>query len=76
MSVFAIPENPLPGGLETSGLLLIFEYLKTFSCFVVSIIILHLKNLVFGSLRTSLLCIMGELAGGGFVAVAAGVNDR
>ena len=33
--------------------------------------------LVFGSLQTSLLCIiMGELAGGGFVAVAVGVSDR
>ena len=28
------------------------------------------------SLRTSLLCIMGELAGGGSVAVAVGVSDR
>ena len=31
---------------------------------------------VIGSLRTSLLCIMGELAGGGSVAVAVGVSDR
>ena len=31
---------------------------------------------VISSLRTSLLCIMGELAGGGFVAVAVGVSCR
>ena len=30
---------------------------------------------VFGSLRTSLLCLIGELAGGGSVAVAVGVSD-
>ena len=32
--------------------------------------------LVLGSLQTSQLCIMGELVGGGFVAVAVGVSDR
>ena len=31
---------------------------------------------VFGSLRTSLLYIMGELAEGGSVAIAVGVSDR
>ena len=31
---------------------------------------------VFGSLQTSLLCIMGESAGEGSVAVAVGVSDR
>ena len=31
---------------------------------------------VFGCLQTSLLCIMGELAGGGSVAMAVGVSDR
>ena len=30
----------------------------------------------FGVFLTSLLCIMGELAGGGSVAVAVGVSDR
>ena len=34
------------------------------------------KFLVFGSLQTSLLCIVGELAGGGSVTVAVGVSDR
>ena len=29
----------------------------------------------FGSLQTSLLCIVGELAGGGSVAVDVGVSD-
>ena len=35
-------------------------------------------GLVFGSLQTSLLCIVGELAGGGSVAVAVavGASDR
>ena len=31
---------------------------------------------VLGSLQTSLLCIMGDLAGGGSVAVAIGVSGR
>ena len=31
---------------------------------------------VFWSLQTNLLCIVGELAGGGSVAVAVGVSDR
>ena len=30
---------------------------------------------IFGSLQTSRLCIMGELAGGGSLAVAFGVNN-
>ena len=34
-----------------------------------------LKKWVCESLRTSLLCIMGEFAGGGSVAVAVGVSD-
>ena len=32
--------------------------------------------LVFGSLQTSPMCIVGELAGGGSVAVTVGVSDR
>ena len=31
---------------------------------------------VFGSMRTRLLCIVGELAGGGSMAVTVGVSDR
>ena len=34
------------------------------------------KFQVFGSLQSSLLCIMGELAGGGSVAKAVGITDR
>ena len=34
------------------------------------------KNCALWSLQTNLLCIVGELAGGGFVAVAVGVSDR
>ena len=30
----------------------------------------------FGSSHTSILCILGELAGGGFMAVAVNVTDR
>ena len=37
------------------------------------LMIFSFKYLVFGSLQTSLLCIMGELAGGGSVAV--GISD-
>ena len=33
------------------------------------------EKLVFGSLQTILLCIVGELAGARFVAVAVGVRD-
>ena len=31
---------------------------------------------VLGSLRTSIVCIMGEFTGGGLAAVAVGVSDR
>ena len=34
------------------------------------------KDFIFVSVRTSLLCIVVELAGGGAVAVAVGKNDR
>ena len=45
-----------------------FNFFNDFLCFE--------KNWVFGSLQTSLLCIVRELAGGGSVAVAVGVRDR
>ena len=42
-----------------------------------SIILCVLKVFrIFGSLQTSLLCIMGELVGGGSVTVAVGVSNR
>ena len=44
--------------------------------YAVSMILCALKNQIFGSLQTSLLCIMGKLAGGGSMAVALGVSDR
>ena len=48
-----------------------------FRIFAVSMIFGVLKFVqVLGSLLTSLLCIMGELAGGGTVTVAVGVGDR
>ena len=33
------------------------------------------ERIVLGSLQTTLLCIVGELAGGGSVSVAVGVSD-
>ena len=62
----AIADKPLPGGLETTGQrvyhLYYFLRLQIYSAF--------------GFLETSLLCIMGELEGGGSVALAVGVSDR
>ena len=63
-----IVENPLPGHwtLPVKDI-----NLWTFLGF------LHLDiSSGFGSLRTSLLCIVGEIAGGGSVAVAVGIGDR
>ena len=79
--VRAIAENPLPGELKTFGQRAYRSYWHTsiqFFCFmVVSMIFCVLKLFrVCGSLRTSLLCIMGELTGGWSVAVAVGVSDR
>ena len=62
VSVCAIAGNPLPSGLETSG-----QRAYCVLCF---------KFLwVLGFLPTNLLCIMGELAGGGPVAMAVGISD-
>ena len=45
--------------------------------FAVSMIFGALKfSLLFSSVRTSLLCIVRELEGGGYVAVAVAVSDR
>ena len=44
-----------------------------FICFTDS---LSFAICVFGYLQSSLLCIGGELAGGGSVALAVGVSDR
>ena len=51
--------------------------LNILRAFVVSMIFCELKLFRdFGSLQNSLLCIMGELAGGGSLAMAVGVSDR
>ena len=78
MTVCAIAETSLPGRLETFGRRAYRIYWQTsrhFKFFAVSIIFG-----VLGSLQTSLLCILGELSGGGSVAVAVavavGVSDR
>ena len=49
----------------------IFGFFK-FQCFFA----FKFFSRVFWSLQTSLLCIMEELAGGGYVAVAVAVSDR
>ena len=67
-------------GLETSFQKVYRYYWHTsrlFWVFVVSMIVCVLNFFwVFGSLQTSLLCIMEELAGGGYVAVAVSVSER
>ena len=44
--------------------------------FILIIILCFEYKSVFRFLQTSLMCIMGELAGGGSVAAAFGVSDR
>jgi hypothetical protein len=69
----------LPGGLETSGrrvYRLYWHISRRYWVFAILLIFCVLNSFwVFGCLRTGLLCIMGELAGGGSVAVAVGVSD-
>ena len=72
MLLCAIAEYLFPGGLLVEehianvGIPLdIFKFLS-----------FHFFLWVFGSLQTSLLCIMGELAGEGSVALAVAVSDR
>ena len=79
MSVYPHLETLFPGGLDfwSKSVSLILAYLKTYCGFSVSKIVLVLNffwSVVY--LQTSLLCLMGELAGGGFVAVAVGVSFR
>ena len=70
-------ETPLPGGLETLGERAYRYYWVSRRFFwTVSMIDLGFKILCFWSFGTSLLCIVGELAGGGSLAVAFGVSDR
>ena len=73
--VFAIAENPLPGGLETSGrrVYLLLWHISRQYCFFFEKI---LHSDFFGSLQTSLLCIMGELVVGGSVVDPVGISDR
>ena len=78
--VRAIAENPFPGGLEISGRRAYRLYGHTSRHFPVFVVSMNFWALiwfwVFLSLQTSLLCIMGELAGGGTVAVAVIVSDK
>ena len=62
--VCAVAEPLLPGELETKG----------FCCS--KIFPFKMNFWVFGSSQRSLMCIMGELKGGGSVAVAVGVSKR
>ena len=77
MYVCLSPFSPFTGGLETSGQRVYLYYCKT-RCFLQGLdnFVVLTKKWVFGSLQTSLLCRVGELAGGGSVAVAVGVSDR
>ena len=67
LCVCAIIKKTLPSGLDTYGQRGIFGY-SIFPCFS--------TFFLFGYLQTSLLCIMGELAGWGYVAVACAVSDK
>ena len=71
-------KNPLPGGWETFGRRAIANIgIPIDVFFAVSMIFLVLTFfLVFGSLQTSLLCLVGDLAGRESVTVANGVSDR
>ena len=77
MSVGPLLEIPLPGGLETSGQRAYHNYLHTslsffFYCFNGFMCIFF----SFWCLQISLICIVGELAGGGSVAVSSvGFSD-
>ena len=65
------------GDFWSKSVLLLLAYLLKFLVFDVPMVFCFLKFVpVFGSLRTSLLCIIVELAGGASVAVAVGLSDR
>ena len=70
MRVCAIAEKPFPGHIWSNTS-------RFFQVFVVSMMVCVLKLFrVFGSVRTSLLHITGELAGGGSLAVAVRVSGK
>ena len=69
-------KKPHPGGLDTSGQRRYRYNWQTSGHFGIFLMIFSILIWVLGSLRTSLLCIMGELAGGEFVALAVGISDR
>ena len=71
------PASRWTGDFWVNHVLLIFPYLQTFSGYCCCDDFLSLEN--FSGCEgfvTSLQCIMGELAGGGSVAVAVGFSDR
>ena len=69
------PASRWNGDFWSKVILLIFENLYIFFG-VVSMTFLPLEYLwVLGFLQTSLLCILGELAGGGSAAVGVGVIE-
>ena len=73
VSVCTIAETsfPVAGDFWSKSVSLIPAYLHVLKIF------LHFAFLYsLGSLQTSRLCIMGELAGGWSVAVAVGVSDK
>ena len=75
MSTFGNPASWWTGDFWSKSVLLLLAYLWTFLGFAILMIFCALKFFrVLGSLGTSLLCIMGELAGEGSVAVAVCVS--
>ena len=73
---------PLVTGTERAGdfwsksVLLKFQNLEPLFLESFNDLFCFQKNCVFGSLRTTLLFIVGELAGGGSGAVAVGVSNK
>ena len=76
LSVRAIAENPLPGGLETSGRRAYRKYWYTSTNFFLFLFYDFLRFEFFSVFGLCLLCLMGELEGRGSVAVAVGHSDR
>ena len=78
--VCAIAENPIPGGLETSGqrAYRIYWHVLRYFCVFVFLMFFCVLNFFWflWSLQTSLVCLLGELAGRGSVAMSVSVSDK
>ena len=77
LSTFGNPASRWTGDFWLKSILLILAYLLMFLRFCGFDELLHFfGGERLGSLQTSLLCIVGEIARGGSVAVAVGVSHR